>query len=249
MKEERRTILVVDDDKDLRERLQDVIGGEGWDVVTAANGEQALRRLRQVEPELILLDMNMPGMGGLGFLKRISDEAGRPRYPVIVLTSRGAMREFFETLGVTGFIEKPCPDDELLGQISRAVGVERQSRCVVLVGDDDNARAQDLKRRLDNLGFAVRTAPSMATLIEQATLSAPDVILMRDHFAGVSDVMALPMVREASGARGKPVLVYGERFRADGEYARRFIFSPGIRSFLAVNQGPRMLDAVEASLA
>ena len=78
-------VLLIDDEQNTRETRRDFLACEGYDVVTAASGEEGLERLAAGDPDLIVLDMQMPGMGGQGFLQRIS-EGGRPRLPVLVLT-------------------------------------------------------------------------------------------------------------------------------------------------------------------
>ena len=74
----KRHILLLDDDPSLRRTLGDFLRFEGYDVVTAESGEKGLEALKVQRPDLIILDMSMPGMGGIGFLKSILDENGKP---------------------------------------------------------------------------------------------------------------------------------------------------------------------------
>jgi len=78
-------IMVVDDDQDLRESVAEVLGGAGFSVTQASRGEEALEHLARKNFDLILLDMVMPGLGGLELLGRIRDKA--PRMPVIMITA------------------------------------------------------------------------------------------------------------------------------------------------------------------
>ena len=99
----KKTILLIDDDTSLLVTLSDFLRFEGYDVTTADSGEQGLKRLKTLEPDLIILDMSMPGMGGIGFLKEIS-VVGKPKHPVLVLTARANMAEFFADIDVDGRI-------------------------------------------------------------------------------------------------------------------------------------------------
>lgn len=81
-------ILVIDDESDLREMVQYQFQARGFEVISAANGLEGLDRLKEVTPDLIILDMNMPKMGGLEFYQKICDQNARPKYPVLVLTAR-----------------------------------------------------------------------------------------------------------------------------------------------------------------
>ena len=71
---DKKRILLIDDDTSLLLTLSDFLIHEGYQVVTANSGEQGLKRLDEVDPDLIILDMNMPGMGGVGFLREISSQ-------------------------------------------------------------------------------------------------------------------------------------------------------------------------------
>ena len=64
---QKRTILIVDDDRSLLTTLSDFLAFEGYEVLTAESGEDGLRTLTDATPDLIILDMSMPGMGGVGF--------------------------------------------------------------------------------------------------------------------------------------------------------------------------------------
>jgi DNA-binding response OmpR family regulator len=116
-------ILVVEDDDDLRRGLALRLTASGYDVVLAADGLAAVSVARAERPDLVLLDIGLPGGNGLTVLKRYSDSAPLMFIPVVVLTGRdpmsieGAVREF----GVAGFLTKPAPNGELLRVIERAL--------------------------------------------------------------------------------------------------------------------------------
>ncbi len=82
------TILVIDDDDGARERLRFTLSRDGWTVVEASNGQQALERLDGVTPSLILLDLMMPVMDGFDFLERLRERPGFAQVPVVVLTAK-----------------------------------------------------------------------------------------------------------------------------------------------------------------
>ncbi len=118
-------IQLVDDDEHLLVTLGDFLASEGFEVTKARSGEQALEQLKKISPDLIVLDISMPGMGGIGFLKQITAASGETRYPVLVLTARSAMKDFFDTVDVDGFAPKPCDEAELLGKIREILGRRR----------------------------------------------------------------------------------------------------------------------------
>lgn len=108
-----RKILVVDDDREIRESLVELLSCEGFNAASACDGESALEFLRQsVKPSLILLDALMPRMSGYDVLKRIRDKPDLCHIPVIVLSASAPNPELLP--GSTVFIRKPVEVDYLL---------------------------------------------------------------------------------------------------------------------------------------
>ncbi|MEI6515228.1 MAG: response regulator, partial [bacterium] len=112
-------ILLVDDEPNLLLMVGDQLKIEGYDVVTAITGEDALQALRLQPAHLIILDISMPGMTGLALLKKLSGPDGKPRYPILVFTARSNMEPFFKTTGVEGFLSKDSDPSELLAEVKR----------------------------------------------------------------------------------------------------------------------------------
>lgn len=113
-------IFIIDDDIKVLEAISHILYFEGHTLATATSAEEALDRLPYFKPDIIILDIAMAGIGGLGLLKEISDEHGKPQYPVIVLTARSKLKSFFSDLEVTAFIEQPCSIQELLEAVEKA---------------------------------------------------------------------------------------------------------------------------------
>ena len=115
---EHKTILLVEDDPDLRDTISDVLMSAGRTVVQAVDGLDALEKLDQLEwPCLILLDLLMPRMDGIEFLERLRSHPHAPQFPVLVLSAHGqaAAKEHYD--GVLGTLRKPFDVSELLSWI------------------------------------------------------------------------------------------------------------------------------------
>ena len=106
-------VLIVEDDQSLRDMLSELLGSSGYRTVTVSDGAAGLDTLRRAAPDLVLLDVAMPVMDGLTFLRRRSDEACRPTVPVVVMSAQQRESEA-RTLGAQQFISKPFDLDELL---------------------------------------------------------------------------------------------------------------------------------------
>jgi two-component system OmpR family response regulator len=114
----RARLLVVDDEPVILELLAGALRFAGFDVLTAATGAEALRAAAAGRPDLILLDVMMPGCDGFEVIRRIHD--GGPRIPVIFLTARDTPRDRVAGLSLGGddYITKPFSLDEMLARIS-----------------------------------------------------------------------------------------------------------------------------------
>src|SRR5690606_21934659 len=84
-----RSVLVVDDEKDIRELLEYNLTRNGFKVRCVATGEDALREARQAPPDLVLLDLMLPGVDGLDVCKRLKGDERTAQVPVIMLTAKG----------------------------------------------------------------------------------------------------------------------------------------------------------------
>jgi two-component system KDP operon response regulator KdpE len=114
------TILVVDDEPQIRRVLRSTLSSQGYVITEAKTGEEAVESVRKNKPDLVLLDVNMPGMGGVEACREIrrSSEA-----PIIMLTVRNAERDKVSALdaGADDYVVKPFGIEELLARIRAAL--------------------------------------------------------------------------------------------------------------------------------
>jgi CheY-like chemotaxis protein len=117
------TVLVVEDDTTLRRVIQLALTREGYDVMIAANGQQALTRVSERRPALILLDLHLPVMDGSEVLARL--RAQGVAIPVVLMTSRFAIREAADLHQPDGVLGTPFDLDELRQVVARFLGGPR----------------------------------------------------------------------------------------------------------------------------
>ncbi len=111
-------VLIVDDDLDIREAVSEFLSYEGHEVFTASDGEQALVRCRQLHPDLVLLDLMMPGMNGWDFRRAQLREPSIASIPVVVVSALGRVAD----LAVAGFLPKPFNLDDLTAVVRATSG-------------------------------------------------------------------------------------------------------------------------------
>ncbi len=115
-------ILVVDDAPETLALIEAVLTGKGYTVVTAANGNEGLKKVKSDRPHLIIADILMPEMDGFMFYKELKKEKDTSNIPVFVLTVRARMEDTFRAFGVEDFIVKPFDSQQLLDKIGSRLG-------------------------------------------------------------------------------------------------------------------------------
>lgn len=116
-----RSILVVDDDPDIREGLLALLESEGYAVGEARNGREGLEKVEELSPALILLDLMMPVMNGWEFGQRLRSRPEWADIPLIVLSAAGNARAKMSDLRALAYLPKPFEVEELLRLIRRAL--------------------------------------------------------------------------------------------------------------------------------
>lgn len=119
-----RPVLVVDDEPSIRETASYILECEGYRVVRAANGEEALTVARRERPLAILLDISMPRKDGLQVCREIRADPALAGIHVILLTARGQKRDEAEGLaaGADAYLTKPFDDEEILRRLAEVYG-------------------------------------------------------------------------------------------------------------------------------
>jgi two-component system KDP operon response regulator KdpE len=132
------TVLIVDDEPSIRISLRTILSGLGFAVVEAARGEEAVSLVRTAQFDIVLLDINMPGLGGIEVCRLMRKNA--PLLPIVMLTVQGTEDRKVEALdaGADDYITKPFQLRELIARIRAAVRrnfiVEEQNK-QILIGD------------------------------------------------------------------------------------------------------------------
>ncbi|NGZ02993.1 MAG: Fis family transcriptional regulator [Nitrospira sp. WS238] len=168
-------ILIVDDDPDILASLTKRLTWMGHDVLTAEDGEQALRMVGEDQPEVMLLDIELPGLSGLDILKQLaerrSEAPSRPIPEVIVITAFGTVGRAVEAmrLGACDFLTKPFEPDHLAIVIEKAMGQAVRTRQMGLLQAEVHGRYEHIvgqsPRMVQLIDTARRAAASSATIL------------------------------------------------------------------------------------
>jgi two-component system OmpR family response regulator len=117
-------ILAVEDEEDYRELLEHVLSEAGFEIVTAPNGEEGLEAYAKENPDLVLLDVNLPDMDGFDICRKIREEGPRKDVPILFCTIRSSVARVSEGLsrGANDYVVKPFQVDDLLARVRKALG-------------------------------------------------------------------------------------------------------------------------------
>ena len=114
------TVLVVDDDTSILDTVSAILTGEGYDVVSATSGEEALDAVTRKRPSVILLDMRMPVMDGWAVARALRSQG--ISVPIVVMTAAESAKRWADEVGAEGYLAKPFGLDELLTIVQRFRG-------------------------------------------------------------------------------------------------------------------------------
>ena len=168
------SVLVVDDDAAARDLLSRFLQREGFGVYTAATGEQALRMAHESVPDVITLDVIMPGMDGWEVLRSLKADPLLEGVPVILLTITDNQNLGY-ALGAAEYLTKPV-DWDRLGSILSRIRTEGDRNALVV---DDDESARDIARRaLERAGWRVREAENGRTALNALERDAPSLIIL-----------------------------------------------------------------------
>jgi len=256
-----RKVVIADDEEEIRDLLAEYLQAYGWDTFRATNGLEALLHVKQQRPAAVVLDLNMPRLGGIDALKRI--HAFDPSIGVVVLSAYidDVVRQQAETLGAKAILDKPLDLARLLAALGgeappvpapsrppaaeAAIDTRPAQQRTMLVADDDPAIREMFEEFFVAKGYQVRTAVDGPAAVRELTGRAPDVVLLDIDMPGLSGVDALPTLKAL--APGTAVIMVSGT--TDVEVARRALAAGAFDYATKPVDLNRLLESVETAVA
>lgn len=215
-------VLVIDDDADVRELITRALEREGYTVEGAANGDEGLRKARELQPDAITLDVMMPGADGWMVLSKLKSDPELADIPVIMISVVDNKSRGF-ALGASGYLTKPIDRQRLVNMLNQ---YRKEPGYILIVEDNSDTRAI-IRRMLEREGWHVVEAANGSAALQRLNDSMPDLILLdlmmpeMDGFTFIAELEKLPE------GRSVPVMVLTaksltteERQYLDGHVAR-----------------------------
>jgi CheY-like chemotaxis protein len=198
-----KTILVVDDEPEVVTLIAGFVSSQGYNVITATSGKEALELARSHHPFAITLDIIMPDMDGWEVLERLKKDPDTADIPVIVASITDDRQTGF-ALGAVGYITKPVNRDVLVGEINK---IGRPGFRSIMVVDDNEIDRQEISWIIQEEGLRAIVAedgPECMALIQR---SPPDVLVLDLMMPGMDGFEVLEKLREDPGTVNLPVIV------------------------------------------
>ena len=184
----RPRILVIDDDKEIRSVITELLTMSGYDVIEAASGQQGIDHASRIVPDLILLDVMMPGLDGWTVLSKLQDNPKVADVPVIVLGDV----EMAMSLGAASVLFKPVDASRLTAEIAAHLGPMPKGY-VLLVEDDADSRTL-ITRLLEREGWQFRAANNGNAAIRALRKSLPAMIVLDLKMPGMNGLELLEVL-------------------------------------------------------
>ncbi len=175
-----KKILIVDDEPTIVDMLSSRLKASGYEVCTARDGLDALRKVKTEKPDLLVIDVLMPSMSGFEATVRIREIPEFSRIPVLAISARSSMKDFFSNVAGAEFISKPFEPKDLVNRVELLLGGKADSgggpRRVILVGVEDFL-VEKIKTLLSSLKCEVLTALNEEDALTMARNLRPAFIL------------------------------------------------------------------------
>ena len=200
----RDTILVVDDEASARDLMTHHLVREGFHVVTASNGQEALQLARQIRPSAVTLDVMMPGMDGWAVLTALKKDTELCDIPVLMCTMLDD-RNMALSLGASEFLDKPIDRDRLKRVLRRYSNGSKRGR--VLLVEDDAGTREMMARVLDKEGWIVAEAENGRVALQSVARERPDLILLDLMMPEMDGFAFAQELRSVEAHRSIPIIV------------------------------------------
>ncbi len=188
-KKENLRILLVDDEKEFVESLSERLELRNMKAEVAYDGEQALQAVREGKPDVMVLDLRMPGIDGIEVLRKVKKD--HPNVDVVILTGHGTDKDEEEALrlGATAFLKKPVDLDQLVGTVNK-------ENLRVLLVDDEKEFVESLSERLELRNLKTDVAYDGEQALKAVKKDKPDIMVLDLRMPGINGIEVLRKMKK-----------------------------------------------------
>jgi DNA-binding response OmpR family regulator len=250
----RKKILIIEDDYDLSALMIRHLHSADYDVLSVGDAIQGIQFARKEIPNLVILDLMIPGGGGLNVLERLNQIPETQSIPIIVLTGvhDAEMKEKVLKAGAVEYLEKPYNAQELLRSVeehikNRGDGEgENESIGTILIVDDDEDFAKMLAHDLHRANYKTYTAYDVDQGMRLAREDKPDLIILDLLLPGGGGFTFLEHLKSLAYTQNTPVIVLTA---VKDEESRQKMMQAGVKYYIEKPYNlSLLLDAIEVAI-
>jgi len=198
-----KTVLVVDDEANIRRFLSHELKKRGYRVLQAAGGSQALEQARKHRPDLITLDVLMNGMSGFDVTAVLKNDPETKDIPILIISVVEDRKRAYQ-LGVNDYLPKPFKIEALVGKANHLL---RDAQKKILVVDDDKNLVRSLKYQLGKRGYSASAAYNGKLALKKVGSQPPDLILLDIMMPGMDGYEVMKALKHKPETARIPILV------------------------------------------
>ncbi len=235
-------VLVVEDTDAIASLISTVLSRQGYEVAVAPDAKTALGRVDERWPDLLLTDIQLPGMDGLELIRRVRDRVDRPRVPVVAMTGQAGAADRAECFaaGADDYLEKPFRLPDLVQVVethcptasSASTNGQGSTGPIVLIAEDNEAAISLLSDALSAQGFRVSSVRSGAEALAAIDANRPDLIVSDIQMPGMDGLELIRRLRARPDLTGVGILAVtalampGDRERCLAAGADEYVSKP-----------------------
>ncbi len=246
-----KKILILEDEKEVAQIYAKRLQAKGYATELAYNGFEGLNKLKEITPDLILLDVNMPKMGGLEFYQHICDSQQKPKFPVLVLTGRADLEILFKEFHVAGILIKPFESSRLLNEVDIILNKQYWQKTdgsakKVIIIDDDRESAKKILAEFSRAGFKSDIATGGISGIEKIMADPPDLAMVKLGLTDLSgDVVILRLQQIARTRKTSTILYIPRGLDLDKNVMKKIEIKSGITTMLEYDYPFELIEAAK----
>ncbi len=210
-------ILVIEDNPVEIETIRARLNQKNYQVLIAKTGEEGLRLAQEEQPDLIFMDMILPGMHGLEATIKLKQNPETKEIPIVALTVMDSS-EFVATCfkeGITAFIRKPYNFNEIFEKTEKILGHQEQTTKKIMLIDPDPSRATQITMSLMRNGYKVISSLNGETRILEIVEERPDLILLDGAMSRETDFTALRELKDSNANLTIPFVLITQESQPD----------------------------------
>jgi CheY-like chemotaxis protein/nitrogen-specific signal transduction histidine kinase len=201
------SVLVCDENPESRATLAESLRQNGYSVLEATSGDEAVAMAQQTPVQAILLDMSLPSLRGWETLHLLRDDPKTTSIPVVVLSAFGALNDPEVEKAADAWLEQPLETESMLAALSRVLQVERQPSRVLLVEDDADL-AKVILATFERAGIQVHHASTQRKAMELCVSSRPDLLILDIALPDGDGFGLVDWLRQQHEMKQLPLVVY-----------------------------------------